>query len=320
MDLSWCGCRVHSLTFRLPWLLPMLLLACGRPDDELRVVGGSDAQRAAVIEAWHEMMAPCSDPPAIARVRIGPMRNYGRYNPLTRQIRVNELGQPDYLLPIVRHELCHAFDVQYDLNTPDEPFWALSVQEGQPRSQSRRRREAFAAFCEVGPAAWALLDGDDASLAPLIAARAAMFDRLPLVAPATLEVVGSAPRGAGQRFVEAIEADDRSLALLLADASGGESVAVVALPAGAPEVVAEGDPLVVPSPWSGEGVWLHDGASVGLASWRMPSGEMAKRRLHIAADGSLLALPVEAVPVIAHGALWLVVVASDRIEVAQVVQ
>lgn len=302
------------------WLLPMLLLACGRPDDELRVVGGTDAQRAAVIDAWHQMIAPCSDPPAIARVRIGPMRKYGLYNSLTRQIRVNELGQPEYLLPIVRHELCHAFDFQYNLNTPDEPFWTLSVQDGQPGSQSRRRREAFAALCEVGPAAWALLDGDDTSIAPLIAARSAMFDRLALVAPATLEVVGGAPRGAGQRFVEAIEADDRSLALLLVDASGGESVAVVALPAGAPAVVAEGEPLVVPSPWWGEGVFLENGASVGLASWRMPSGEIAERRLHIAADGSLLALPLEAVSVVAHGALWLVVVASDRVEVARLVR
>lgn len=83
----------------------------------------------------------------IGEVRLRPMGSaVGRYNPTTRNITLDPAVDDDLLVANLRHELCHALDLQQDVDSADVEAW-------EPRSRiadttRRDRREGFAFTCQ----------------------------------------------------------------------------------------------------------------------------------------------------------------------------
>lgn len=150
------------------WVAVWVVLGgcASRPLDEVPIHGGTLAQQQVVRETIAEFEAWIGP----GRVELsavvftpGVRDAVGRYWVAQRRIRILDSVEGAELERVVRHELCHAVDLQGDLlSRPDPTFDTLvervRAQEAHPLhpvvGESRRadRGELFANLCEYGPA------------------------------------------------------------------------------------------------------------------------------------------------------------------------
>lgn len=154
-----------------------LLLACGGPValTEVEIVGGTPAQRAAAADELAALDAAMG--PGRLRIRTITFDDvsgaYAKYVPLSHKIVVDDVLDPDGVRRNLRHELCHALDLGEGLlDDPTVPFDAFGEELydrvlDHGTSARRRRSEAMAQVCELGPFGAAALaqacPGDDAT-------------------------------------------------------------------------------------------------------------------------------------------------------------
>lgn len=162
-------------------LVPLTLLAaCGGcpPLAGVTVKGGSSAQQALVGEGLAEMegwLRP--EPVCLSRVKVASFRKAdGVYRRPTRAIRIDAALDDERLAHTLRHEVCHAVDLQWGGldHAPD----AFTYAEGRgPERDGVADREAVAEVCALGAPALAVLGAVDCpgdpqgALAPVDAVR-----------------------------------------------------------------------------------------------------------------------------------------------------
>jgi hypothetical protein len=127
----------------------LLLASCERHCEltEVPVRGGTDEQQQIVASTMVQMQEAVVPPVCVDHVRLGSVwwhtQAEGVYNTVTRGIRLDREVDEETLVDHLRHELCHAVDVQNDL-----------IEGG------RDAREDFAFTCQVGPEPLSVLWGD----------------------------------------------------------------------------------------------------------------------------------------------------------------
>jgi hypothetical protein len=143
-------------------LLVTLGLADRVPLGDAPIVGADDAQMLTLVR---ELLAEFEQDVGEGRVglvevRFAPRRTLGAFSPRTGRIVLADDLTPEDLQDVLGHELCHALDFAEDLVArPVAEFDALGFEVVDPRRGGRpvqgserfRRREAFAAWCALGP-------------------------------------------------------------------------------------------------------------------------------------------------------------------------
>ncbi len=165
----------------------LLLMGCGPRYalDEVPIEGGT-AEQQAVVAAELLRFEQWSGAGRVSLVGVEltdgtaswEAEQEGRYNRITTKIQVSGDLQPESMALTLRHELCHALDVQENLLKGDVAAFDAVVDrvereadhplhEHRVGSRSRRRAEVFAYLCQLGPLATAMLSrpcsdiGDD---------------------------------------------------------------------------------------------------------------------------------------------------------------
>jgi hypothetical protein len=140
---------------------------------DVEVVGGTEAQRAAVLAEVNAFdLAAGRGRTRVSEIRIrddfgagGAYRHWNSRIVLSADLAADEIGR------IARHELCHALDDAEGLSEGSaallDPFTdGPLVGYAADRSAVHRRREVFAHLCEAGPVAARVGSEDCPDLAP----------------------------------------------------------------------------------------------------------------------------------------------------------
>jgi hypothetical protein len=122
---------------------------------EVPVRGGSDEQQEIVALTLQQMQDALVQPVCVDHVRIGRVwwhrRAEGVYNTVTRGIRLDREVDDETLVVNLRHELCHAVEVQNELIEGNEELFSFPEWDDPPYGKRRLSQEAFAFTCQVGP-------------------------------------------------------------------------------------------------------------------------------------------------------------------------
>jgi len=265
---------------------------------DAEIIGDSPDHVQVVSEVLDALTRASSFDLALSKIEIREMRSAkGRYNSVTRAIRLHPVDDLDRFRTNTRHEICHAFDLQGDLGSADDPFWDF----GSPtmrESYSKRggRRETFALTCQAGLPAWSLVGRCTPAAEAMSDAREQLFDQAELPEELEVEWRSSFTIEPGQSLgiatgttdgiaiLNAHEDDSNRMYFFLIDPTDGSP----AQPAADSEQnTLEVGALPSVGPWWNEFErQLPSGEQVGRLTWALPNG-------HTLAAAALLTNPGE---------------------------
>jgi len=154
----------------------LLLVACSY---DAQIIGDSPEHLRVVEEVLDEFTAASSLDLKLSRIQVREMTSAsGRYNSVSRGIRLQPVDDLNVFRKNTRHELCHAFDLQGDFNSADDPFWTMANERIRASYSTRvGRREAFAGVCQAGVEALGLVGGCTPEAAVVQQMSAELFDQ-----------------------------------------------------------------------------------------------------------------------------------------------
>jgi hypothetical protein len=204
-------------------LLAFLLQGC-EPHCDLAGVpvhGGTQEQQSAVRSALEQMEGALALPTCVDHVRLGQLweswHAEGAYNTVTRGVRLDKNTEMSLLAGHLRHELCHAVDVQNDFLKGREEFFYYPDGYYLPNVSDRHLiKEAFARTCQVGPQALSVLWSEcplDPDLAGTRLVQQEVYELPEEPAPrAHFEPVASAPVAGATLLLHLRESESGALA------------------------------------------------------------------------------------------------------------
>ena len=138
----------------LPFII--ILTACGDcpslPDVPVR--SALPEEERTIRAALREMDQLLALPVCVDHVRVGGVQRddvLGRYNVVTRGVRISANASPGLLDDILRHEVCHAVDLQHDLVAGCPGCYGPPV-TSNVTLDAKGDNEAFAVACAPGEA------------------------------------------------------------------------------------------------------------------------------------------------------------------------
>lgn len=132
-------------------MIALLTVQIGcRSSGESRVQGGTASQAQIVADGIQVFAESFSIDIDISSVKIRSMRTgAGKYNTVTRAIVLEGEVTDEQLAHNLRHELCHAVDLQSGFDSASSNAWMPSSKSA--RTTRINRREGFARLCAAGP-------------------------------------------------------------------------------------------------------------------------------------------------------------------------
>jgi hypothetical protein len=281
-------------------LVTLSLQGCERHCDlgGVPVHGGSEEQQDAIRAGLRVAEDTLALPICIDHVRMGHIweskHAEGAYNTVTRGIRLQEEVELETLSRNLRHELCHAVDVQNELlGGHEELFYYPDGYVVPDISERRLVKEAFANTCQVGAEPLVFLWAEDCPGDPDLEGTRLVQREVYGLSPqapapgARFVHIASVEVGPDVRSAGLLETESGKLFALLYAQEGNSFESVLLDPwsgdilQGSAEEAAD-RPLPVPPQapprWeaagSERGGMLTDNVGVVVASWRAWTGEV----------------------------------------------